>query len=173
MHFLRRVTAALMTFCFLTTSSFAEITKSGGQHRMPAQKFPQQQASEYFLGHAEGEILIPINVVGAVNKAGLYYVPRNTDIYRLVAAAGGFRPDADITTVSVKRRSSDKESVVWLNLKDSLKTAESTRFVLEAEDVVHISPAEPIISQYSLSLLTITASILSIILTATVIRKNM
>lgn len=132
----------------------------------------RQKAAEYYLEHVEGEFLIPINVVGAVGRPGLYHTPKNTDIYRLIAAAGGFNEKADLTKVTIKRRSATLESIIVINLEESLQTQESRRIVLESEDVVHIAIKEPFVSQDTLSLLTITASILSIILTTLIIRDR-
>lgn len=130
-------------------------------------------ASEFYLSHVEGEILIPINVIGAVNRPGLYYAPKNTDIYRILAAVGGFRPDADLSRVVIKRRAADLESVIEIDLEDYLRQPQSDRIILVAEDVLHVEAIEPIVSQNSISLMSIAASILSILLTATVIHKNM
>jgi hypothetical protein len=132
----------------------------------------RQQAAEFYLGHIDGEFLIPINVVGAVGRPGLYHIPKNTDIFRLIAAAGGFNEKADLTKITIKRRTATIESIIAINFEEALQTKESNRVVLESEDVLHIAVKEPLIDQDTLSLLTITASILSIILTSLIIRDR-
>ncbi len=168
---MKRLTALLTVICFgAATVQASDLDKL---REVKASSFANlQRAAEYYLGHVEGEFLIPINVVGAVGRPGLYHTPKNTDIYRLIAAAGGFNEKADLTKVTIKRRTETLESIIVINLEEALQTREVNRLVLQSEDVVHIAIKKPVVSQDTLALLTITASILSIILTTLIIRDR-
>jgi hypothetical protein len=72
-----------------------------------AQEIPEQLreragASRYYIGN-EDELLIPVNILGYVNKPGQYMVPHQTDLVALVAFAGGFKEDAKINNVKILR----------------------------------------------------------------------
>ncbi|MDZ7289979.1 MAG: SLBB domain-containing protein [candidate division KSB1 bacterium] len=75
--------------------------------RAVTQEVPEQLrerigASRYYLGK-ENELLIPVNILGYVNKPGQYMVPNETDLISLVAFAGGFREDAKINKIKILR----------------------------------------------------------------------
>jgi hypothetical protein len=75
--------------------------------RALAQETPEQlrdraSASRYFLGKEE-ELLIPVNILGFVNKPGQFMVPNGTDLVSLIAYAGGFREDAKLNNIKLVR----------------------------------------------------------------------
>ncbi|MCI0696553.1 SLBB domain-containing protein [candidate division KSB1 bacterium] len=72
-----------------------------------AQEVPEQLrervgASRYYIGK-EDELLIPVNILGFVNKPGQYMVPNATDVVALTAFAGGFKDDAKLNNVKILR----------------------------------------------------------------------
>lgn len=66
------------------------------------QSLEQNQPSRYFLD-TEDKLLLPVNILGLVNKPGQYMVPYQTDLITLIAFAGGFREDAKISKVKIIR----------------------------------------------------------------------
>jgi competence protein ComEA len=53
-----------------------------------------------------------VDVIGAVDKPGLYRLPRGDRVYDAIAAAGGFSPDADMSRVpNLAGRLKDGEQV--------------------------------------------------------------
>jgi NADH:ubiquinone oxidoreductase subunit F (NADH-binding) len=88
-----------------------------------AQEIPEQLqerigASRYFLGK-EDELLIPVNILGYVNKPGQFMVPNGTDLISLIAYAGGFREDAKINNIKIVRGMSadGQPNILRINLK--------------------------------------------------------
>jgi len=75
---------------------------SGFAQEIPEQLRERIGASRYFLGR-EDELLIPVNILGYVNKPGQYMVPNETDLISLVAFAGGFREDAKLDKLKILR----------------------------------------------------------------------
>jgi hypothetical protein len=59
-------------------------------------------ASRYVMGDEEA-LLMPVNVLGYVNKPGQYMVPAETDLVSLVAFAGGFKDGAKTSKVQLVR----------------------------------------------------------------------
>jgi hypothetical protein len=75
---------------------------SGFAQEIPEPLRERLGASRYFLGK-EDDLLIPVNILGYVNKPGQYMVPNETDLISLVAFAGGFREDAKLDKLKILR----------------------------------------------------------------------
>ncbi|MFQ5602056.1 MAG: polysaccharide biosynthesis/export family protein [bacterium] len=58
--------------------------------------------SQYIIGE-EGQLLLPVNILGLVQKPGQYKVPYGTDLISLIAYAGGFTEDAKINEIKIVR----------------------------------------------------------------------
>ena len=70
----------VMALCFSSGAGFSqEVSAQTGEERTAA--------SRYFLGK-ENEFLMPVNILGPVNKPGQYMIPSETDVVSLV---GGYR----------------------------------------------------------------------------------
>jgi len=69
---------------------------------IPEQLRERLGASRYYIGK-EDELLIPVNILGYVNKPGQYMVPNETDLVALVAFAGGFKDDAKLSNIKILR----------------------------------------------------------------------
>lgn len=132
----------------------------------------QPTATEYYMSHLPGEIITTVNVIGSVNKPGLYYTPKNTDLFRLIAAAGGLRDNAEASEITIKRRLEKQATIIKVDFTENMSNAQSISALLEAEDVVNIPFQEPLVSQNSLTLLGLISSILSIIISAIIVQKT-
>ncbi|MFQ5750517.1 MAG: polysaccharide biosynthesis/export family protein [bacterium] len=60
------------------------------------------QISRYSVD-TEDNLLLPVNILGLVNKPGQYMVPYRTDLITLIAFAGGFRDDAKVSKIKIVR----------------------------------------------------------------------
>ncbi len=67
------------------------------------------QPSRYFLGKEE-KMLLPVNILGMVQKPGQYMVPFRTDLISLIAYAGGFREGAKINEIKIVRNMNNTSS---------------------------------------------------------------
>lgn len=162
-----KLISVITVLCFIESTLVA--APSGIDRELPPSQ--HQPAAEFYLSHIPGEILIPINLIGAVNKPGLYYTPKNTDIFRLIAAAGGLRSDAAGEKITIKRRVDQQESVININLTESIASTNTAAITMESEDIVNIPFNEPLVSQNSLSILSIVTTIFSILLSAVILQK--
>ncbi len=128
------------------------------------------RANEYYSELYQGEILVPIHLLGAVNKPGVYHIPKQTDIVRLLALAGGTMVDANMEDVSIKRRSEETERVININLKQLVNERGMGRPInLEANDIVLVAPKEPVISNNTVAVVGLTATLLGLVVSSLVI----
>ncbi len=128
------------------------------------------RADEYFSEIYQGEILVSINLLGAVGKPGVYHIPKQTDIVRLLALAGGTRADANMEDISIKRRSGETERVININLKQLVEDRGNGKPInLETNDIVLVAPREPAVSANTLSVVGLTASLLGLVVSSIVI----
>lgn len=73
-----------------------------GQEQKDKTTIRGDQPSRYFLGREE-QMLLPVNVLGMVQKPGQYMVPFRTDLISIIAYAGGFRVNAKIDKIKIVR----------------------------------------------------------------------
>lgn len=132
----------------------------------------QLWTQEYFADSYQGEVLVPVKVLGAVRLPGIYHVPKKTDLVTLMAMAGGLLPNADQEKVFVKRRTKDKEKVLSVDFFSSVSAEGATVPTVEADDIVTVQAKEPLVSQESLTVLGFVASILSILISGFIVSKQ-
>jgi hypothetical protein len=98
--------------------------------------------SRYFIGK-ENELLIPVNVLGYVNKPGQYMVPNGTDLISLVSYAGGFHVDANMAGVRVVRGQvpeGGKPEILQVNVKEYFHTGNREKIPsLNPDDTVIVN----------------------------------
>lgn len=78
-----------------------------GQEQKDKTTIGGDQPSRYFLGKEE-QMLLPVNVLGMVQKPGQYMVPFRTDLVSVIAYAGGFRVNAKINKIKIVRSALSK-----------------------------------------------------------------
>lgn len=128
------------------------------------------RADEYFSEIYQGEILIPINLLGSVGKPGVYHIPKQTDLVRLLSLAGGTRADANLEDISIKRRSGETEKLINVNLRQLVSEKSSSKPInLEANDIVLVAPHEPLVSNNTLTVVSLAASLLGLVVSSIVI----
>ncbi len=128
------------------------------------------RADEYFSEIYQGEILVPVNLLGAVGRPGVYHIPKQTDIVRLLALAGGTRADANLEDVTIRRRTSETERSININLKQVVEERGLGKPInLEANDIVLVAPKEPLISSNTLQAVGFVSSLLGLVVSSIVI----
>lgn len=82
--------------CLTSTIAFSQEPENASADK-------QIKASRYVLGK-ENELLMPVNILGPVNKPGQYMVSSETDLVSLIAYAGGFKDEAIMKDIKIIRR---------------------------------------------------------------------
>lgn len=136
---------------------------------------PPQQASEYIYRSSPRESLIAVQLLGSVNRPGVYYVPANTDLMKLLTLAGGSTEVGDLSEILVRKNQPQS----WLGLKSNkaigeyqgayevdaeklIKYGGATSLKLAQDDFIYVPPKQSWIS----SNVSRTVAIVSVVLTA-------
>ncbi|MFZ4404639.1 MAG: SLBB domain-containing protein, partial [Pseudobdellovibrionaceae bacterium] len=91
-----------------------------------------QQASEYIFRSSPKESLIAVQLLGAVFKPGIYYIPPQTDLLKLLTLAGGTTNGGDLSEVLV-RKSNPKS---WGNLESKAIKEYQGAYEVDAEKII-------------------------------------
>ncbi|MBC7741973.1 MAG: SLBB domain-containing protein [Bdellovibrionaceae bacterium] len=161
-----KLTKLAVSFLFFTQSSLVFAEGNYFEVKEP------QRAAEYIYRSSPKESLIGVQLIGAVNKPGIYYIPTNTDILKLITLAGG-TDDADLANILVRKTDPSQAGVFELDVKKLMKTsADAKIFRLTQDDFVYIPKKEPWISNEVSRTITLVSLITSIVLTSVLIEKN-
>lgn len=145
---------------------------------------PPQQSSEYIFRSSPKESLISVQLLGAVYKPGIYYIPANTELLKLLTLAGGTTNGGDLSEVLVRK----SEPKAWSDLKMKAINEYQGAYEVDAEkiikygggknlklgqdDFVYVPPRTPWISNEASRGITIVSVVLGIVLTGLLIDKN-
>lgn len=130
------------------------------------------RAAEFIYRSSPKESLIGVQLLGAVKNPGLYYIPPQTDLLKLVTLAGGSE-DADLSSVLVRKTDNSQQGVYEVDLQKLMKsTSDIKPFKLAQDDFVYIPKKEPWISNDVSRSITIISLITSIVLTSVLIERN-
>lgn len=157
----------IVTISFLfSTNGFAQSASSFFEIKEPP------RASEYIYRSSPKESLIGVQLLGAVKNPGIYYIPTNTDVLKLLALAGGSE-DADLSEILVRKTDPAQAGVYELDVKKLMKsTANVKPFKLAQDDFVYVPKREPWISNDVSKTITIVSLVATIVLTGVLIDKN-
>jgi competence protein ComEA len=157
----------IVTISFLfSTNGFAQSASSFFEIKEPP------RAAEYIYRSSPKESLIGVQLLGAVKNPGIYYIPTNTDVLKLLALAGGSE-DADLSEILVRKTDPTQAGVYELDVKKLMKsTANVKPFKLAQDDFVYVPKREPWISNDVSKTITIVSLIATIVLTGVLIDKN-
>ena len=164
---MRKSLVRILTACsFFISSSFAY-----GQSNFFEIKEPPR-AAEYIYRSSQKESLIGVQLLGAVQKPGLYYIPANTDILKLLTLAGGIE-DANLSEVIVRKIDPTQSGVYELDMNKFMHSSADVKpFKLTQDDLIFIPKKEPWISNDVSRTITLVSLVTSIVLTAVLIDKN-
>ncbi len=163
---MKKLFKIIVTIAFLfSTQGFAEGTGSFFEIKEPP------RAAEYIYRSSPKESLIGVQLLGAVKNPGIYYIPTNTDVLKLLALAGG-SDDADLSEILVRKTEPSQAGVYELDIKKLMKsTANVKPFKLAQDDFVYVPKREPWISNDVSKTITIVSLVASIVLTGVLIEK--
>ncbi|MCO4755232.1 MAG: SLBB domain-containing protein [Bacteriovoracaceae bacterium] len=127
------------------------------------------KGSEYISGQNYRDALMRVNLLGAVNKPGSHLVPANSELSSLLAFAGGHTEDADIESITVKRKVKDGYTVITHDLDSFLQDKDKQDLRLRPNDLIHVPQRKPFISDNGLKILTVASTVLGLIVSGLVI----
>lgn len=158
--------------CFSTAISAAAVPELNSLRRPGDGSEQLPKHSVYVYGDGLLDRLSPVRILGAVSKAGVHYIPANTDLVTLISLAGGTLPEADLESIIIKRQKNGVGEVIEVDLKRLVEEPEAKSIVLHADDTILISRETFTISDGALRTLGVITGISSVILTAVLISRG-
>lgn len=127
--------------------------------------------SEFVFQSYKGQELMTIKLLGAVQKSGLYHVPKQMDLATLLSLAGGTTSDANLSNVLVGQKVKGKESQksIEINVEEKLEQGKINIYDLRPDDVVLVKRKKPVIGTDTWRLISLISMALTSILTIVVI----
>lgn len=163
---MQKLVSVITSIFLFFSSTFASAEGSFFEIKEPP------RAAEYIYRSSPKESLIGVQLLGAVHKPGLYYVPANTDILKLLTLAGGI-DEANLSEVLVRKTDPTQAGVFELDMNKFMKSStDSKPFKLTQDDLIFIPKKEPWISNDVSRTITLVSLVTSIVLTAILIEKN-
>jgi NADH:ubiquinone oxidoreductase subunit F (NADH-binding) len=158
------LTKLLVIILFLPQPSFAE-TETIFQNPKTL------NITEYVSNNNNGEELIQVRLLGAIQRPGVYHVPVNTDLTTVLSYAGGTTPDATLDNIMVSRQKT--KSSVEFNLETTIKHPSENNSFLQANDIVFVKRREPWVSQNAVTVLTVISTVFGIALASVIISQQL
>lgn len=144
---------------------------------------PPQQSSEYIYRSSPKESLVAVQLLGAVAKPGIYYIPANTDLLKLITLAGGTTNGGDLSEILVRKMEpkswdeikskaiNEYQGAYEVDAEKLIKYGGARSLKLQQDDFVYIPPRTPWISAEASRNITVVSVILGIVLTAVLIDR--
>jgi hypothetical protein len=162
--------AILLAICFLRSQAYA----TEGQSAFPNEEHaPEGHASEFVYRNDPDEILIPIYLLGAVSKPGLYHVPAKTDLISLLTLSGGPNGEAELDHVQIRRTLPDKKfHVADVDFTKVVSEPLAPTPTLVSNDVVYIPTKQPLLSNNTVAVVSLAATVATVILAGILVGRN-
>lgn len=128
--------------------------------------------SEFVFQSYKGQELMTIKLLGAVQKSGLYHVPKEMDLATLLSLAGGTTSDANLTNVLVgqkTRKNQVAQKSLEINVEEKLEQGKINIYDLKPDDVVLVKRKKPVIGTDTWRLISLISLALTSILTVVAI----
>ncbi|MCB9026652.1 MAG: SLBB domain-containing protein [Bdellovibrionaceae bacterium] len=124
--------------------------------------------SEYFYNQNNVDVLVPVRLMGNVNKPGLYHVPSQTSMLTLLSISGGPGKNADLDNIKVSSMDGKQNK---LSLSQLINT--ENHFIVQQGDVVYIPDKHVTFDQNTLNAFTVITGIVSLLLTAVLVSEQL
>jgi competence protein ComEA len=143
-----------------------------------------QQTAEYIFRNSPRDNLITVQIFGSVTRPGIYYVPEDTDLMRILTLAGGVVNTGELDEVVVRKTDGKAWKAIddryveetgpgtySVNVDKLLKyTSNLAPLKLGHDDFVYVPLKQPWISNDTSKIITIAGVILTGVLTVALIR---
>jgi competence protein ComEA len=141
------------------------------------------QASEYMYRSSPKESLISIQLLGAVQKPGVYYVPTNTDLLKVLTLAGGSTNGGDISEVMVRKTDPEKWAQIHskaldehrgtyeVDVQELIRQGGGESLKMNHDDLIYVPPREAMVSPETSKTITLVSVVMSMALTGLLIGK--
>lgn len=169
---------------FLMATTTVQAASAQSEYGLLGDIKPPQQSAEYIFRSSPKESLISVQLLGAVTRPGIYYVPSNTDLLKLLTLAGGSTTNADLSEVLVRKLEpktwgeiqnkavNEYQGAYEIDAEKIIKYGGSRQLKLAQDDFVYVPPKSSWVSSETSRTVTFVSVILTIGLTAILIKNN-
>ena len=137
------------------------------------QKYRLLRPSEYMFQTYANQELISVRLLGSVQNAGLYHVPKKFDLVSLLALAGGTTKEANLDNIQIGNDGIKGHDDIQIKLSKSLSQKNKPRYLLKPNDIILVNQKKPIISNDAWKIISVISVILTTGLTAIVINEKL
>ena len=108
------------------------------------------RGSVFVYGDPSLDPLVPVRVLGAVGKAGVHFVPRDTDLLTVISLAGGTTKEAELDDVRIKRSENGKVRLLTADLQQMVTRTDAQPLTIVANDTILVPQSKPTFSDDTL-----------------------
>ena len=137
--------------------------------------------AEYIHSAFGQKNLVAVELLGSVNRPGVYYVPENTELLKLLTLAGGVSKGADTDNLLIRKKQPQqwggfKASFIknrgdsyGVDLEELMQSSSARSLQLESGDFVFVPEDEPMVSDDLFRTASVLSLVVGSILTAVLI----
>ncbi len=185
-HSLRFRSVSLLTLAALLGQiAFVPVASAARGENILDMKGPQQTA-EYIFRNSPRDNLITVQIFGSVARPGMYYVPEDTDLMKLLTLAGGVETSSELDEVVVRKM----DGKPWAAMRSSyVKQKNTNTYIVEVDellrksvsikplkmnhdDFVYVPKQEPWISNNFSKVVSLVSVVLTGVLTYVIIKEK-
>lgn len=126
--------------------------------------------ADYVVKRFPNQKLIPVRLIGGVNRPGFYQIPEDTSLLTLMAYSGGASLQADVEDVTIMKPAQNVSTK--FNVRDLMDSTEYKDPILTANDIVYIRDKKQWFSNNAVTTLAVVSTTLAIVLSSYLIRDR-
>lgn len=131
-----------------------------------------ENGNEFFSGYAPGVTLMPVHVIGAVGRGGIYHIPLRTNLLTALTYAGGPTSLAELDGVVLKRMERNREKVVSINVEDLLGKNRTVP-TLEPFDLIYVPSHKSWLNEDGYRVIILLSTVLGMIVSSIFIAERL
>jgi hypothetical protein len=163
----------IVSLIISTQPGFAQISFAPTFSEETFSNTPPNRPAEFIYQTYKGEELISIRLLGSVQRAGLYHVPKNMNVTTLLSLAGGTSRDADLRKITITNELRQQHNPLHLNLEQTFESGSGEAYQLQTNDLVFVAERRPFISNDTWKAISIISVVLTSALTAIAINDRL
>ena len=163
---MKKIISLFLSFTIITPSALA-------QNEVFTMKKAVNNTQEYFAGAYPGTVMMKVNLLGGVNKPGVYNVPVNSELTSVLAYAGGPSKEAEVGEVFVRSKKGSDYEVKKINLENFFKDSSEQPFRLKPDDYIYVKQGEDFINNDVYRTTLLVSTIVGVILTGLLIDRTL
>jgi len=125
--------------------------------------------SEYSYRGDKDDVLVPVYILGSVNRPGLYHVPLKSELVTVLSIAGGLGSEANYDRVMLKDTRTGKTQKI--SMDDIVSEGKQKSHPLLGSEIIFIDKSTPWISNNTMLVIGFVTGVLSIALASKALQK--